>query len=65
MVVMKRMALTMILDIPIPLTPKFAENGNVDIRKVPKIRQRTNFTPVKTYTYLSFPNITKPTRANL
>ena len=57
-------ALTIIFDIPIPFTPRLAEQASVDTKNVSNIKHNTSLTPVRIYTSLSLPSVINPTNAN-
>ena len=54
----------MILEYPIPFTPRFADTGNVETRKVSDTRHSTSLAPVSAYRYLLLLTVTSATSAN-
>ena len=59
-----RKAFTIMLEYPIPFTPRFADMGKEDTRKVSDTRQSTSLAPVSAYKYLLLFTVTRATRAN-
>ena len=62
---MNRIRHTMILLYPIPFTPKLAEIGNEEIKKVSHKTHNASLAPVRIYTYFDFPSVTRQTRRKL
>ena len=60
-----RMALTRMLEYPIPLTPRFAESDSVETRHASNKRDRTNFAPEIIYTDIYLPAAMIATHRNL